>query len=361
MKKKGLIVATIVMVLVLAVSLTTATYAWFTTSSQTTIDSIGIKAAAGADVKIGVKTDNTYTAGASADAFVSGSVNFTADILNHDKGTWAGDAGLGFELSTNLTLNEIAKATGYGTPAEFTYTEDGTVMNEDGHFYLATDGEYYACPTDAGNLSDGKTYSRTVTTGTGEAAQFVPGTSTGKQIVKASGNGPDDNYDKSSVEAATINTDYLHFVLGLAASKEGITSISLNMIVNPGASGTTLGVEGALYFYYKIDNGSWNTVEVYSSYSYTTTKSTISTGKTIGAALNEYYSTTTYSDDTMLNDGYKVVAVTIGDGLTELTVDQVHQIEFYIFYDGTDDDCVNAALGSECEVLFQVTDTEVTA
>ena len=38
MKKKGLIIATIVMVLVLAVSLTTATYAWFTLSDVTKID-----------------------------------------------------------------------------------------------------------------------------------------------------------------------------------------------------------------------------------------------------------------------------------------------------------------------------------
>ena len=363
MKKRGLIVATIVMVLVLAVSLTTATYAWFTTSSQTTIDSIGIKAAAGADVKIGVKTNNTYTEGASADAFVSGSVNFTADINNQDKGTWAGDAGLGFELNTNLTLDAIAKATGYGTPAEFTYTviPGSTAATHNVKGYYWKDGETYrACPGTPAP-ADGAYYSRDVKTGTGEAAKFVPGTSADKQIVKASGNGPDDKYDKSSVEAATINTDYLHFVLGLAASKEGITSISLNMIVNPGQRGTTLGVEGALYFYYKIDDGSWEKVEVYEGHSYTTTKSTISTGKTIGEALNAYYSTDTYSDDTMLNDGYEVVAVKIGDGSTPLTVDQVYQIEFYIFYDGTDADCVNAALGSECEVLFQVTDTEVTA
>ena len=42
MKKKGLIVATIVMVLVLAVSLTTATYAWFTASASAVKQTKGV-------------------------------------------------------------------------------------------------------------------------------------------------------------------------------------------------------------------------------------------------------------------------------------------------------------------------------
>ena len=37
MKKKGLIISTVVMVVVLIASLTTATYAWFTASNKTEI------------------------------------------------------------------------------------------------------------------------------------------------------------------------------------------------------------------------------------------------------------------------------------------------------------------------------------
>ena len=83
MKKKGLIVATIVMVLVLAVSLTTATYAWFTQSNVTTIDGFGIEVAASAAVNIGLKKNNTYDAQASADAFVSGTVNWIYEYVEH--------------------------------------------------------------------------------------------------------------------------------------------------------------------------------------------------------------------------------------------------------------------------------------
>ena len=373
MKKKGLIVATIVMVLVLAVSLTTATYAWFTTTSQTTIDSINIKAAAGADIKIGMSTTNAYKAGASADAFVSGSVTFAADGSTPDKGTWTGESGLGFELNTNLTLDSIAKATGYGTPAEFTYTvipgSTAATHNVEGFYYK--EGETYkACPATPAP-ADGEYYSRAVKALTGTAAQFVPGTSADEQIVKASGAGA--VLDNASVEAATINKDYLHFVLGVASSKDNIDTITLSMFVNPGTNKTTLGVESALYFYYNIDNKGWTKVEVYDgtaggdNYHYTTVKENMTnTASTIGAALNAYYDSigvtdTNYQDTTVLNDGYAMINVVVGTVGDALTTDEVHQIEFYIFYDGTDADCVNAALGSECEVLFSVTNTTITA
>ena len=376
MKKKGLIVATIVMVLVLAVSLTTATYAWFTTTSQTTIDSINIKAAAGADIKIGMSTTNAYKAGASADAFVSGSVNFAADGNTPDKGAWTGESGLGFELNTNLTLDAIAKATGYGTPAEFTYTviPESTAATHNVEGFYWKDGETYkACPKTPAP-ADGEYYSREVKSLTGTAEQFVPGTSTGKQIVKASGAGA--VLDNASVEIATINKDYLHFVLGVASSKDNIDTITLSMFVNPGTNKTTLGVEAALYFYYNIDNTGWEEVEVYNgdpvdgggkNYHYTTVKENMTnTASTIGAALNAYYtsigvSDTNYQDTTVLNDGYAMINVVVGTVGDALTADEVHQIEFYIFYDGTDADCVNAALGSECEVLFSVTNTTITA
>ena len=72
MKKKGLIVATIVMVLVLAVSLTTATYAWFTTSDSTSIEGFNLTVVAGNAMNIGLNKQGytSYSAGATADNFV---------------------------------------------------------------------------------------------------------------------------------------------------------------------------------------------------------------------------------------------------------------------------------------------------
>ena len=55
MKKKGLIISTVVMVVVLIASLTTATYAWFTAASSVVVDSIKLEVTSDANVNVGVK------------------------------------------------------------------------------------------------------------------------------------------------------------------------------------------------------------------------------------------------------------------------------------------------------------------
>ena len=56
MKKKGLIISTVVMVVVLIASLTTATYAWFTAADSVKVDSISLSVKSSAKVNVGVKT-----------------------------------------------------------------------------------------------------------------------------------------------------------------------------------------------------------------------------------------------------------------------------------------------------------------
>lgn len=53
MKKKGLIISTVVMVIVLIASLTTATYAWFSSTSQAVVGDIGMSATAAEGLVIG--------------------------------------------------------------------------------------------------------------------------------------------------------------------------------------------------------------------------------------------------------------------------------------------------------------------
>ena len=58
----------------------------------------------------------------------------------------------------------------------------------------------------------------------------------------------------------------------------------------------------------------------------------------------------------ILNDGWKEVTITISPSSTTFTKNtEIHQIEFYIYYDGADSDCITEALGSTCEVIFMVT------
>ena len=68
MKKKGLIISTVVMVVVLIASLTTATFAWFTAETQTKIDGFDIEVAAGSAVVVGFKSGENWNQLAAAGA-----------------------------------------------------------------------------------------------------------------------------------------------------------------------------------------------------------------------------------------------------------------------------------------------------
>ncbi|MBP3291210.1 MAG: hypothetical protein J6M26_02045 [Clostridia bacterium] len=143
MKKKGLIVATIVMVLVLAVSLTTATYAWFTSDAQATIDNLSIKATAIEGVEIAVKTKNNsgvYTTGYTFGDLAYSTeenINWTSTEENDGFGSL-----LDFDAVDlgNIT-NAVTKAT--DTTLEVYSPEDVTVgvTPVDGMYTISTDGK----------------------------------------------------------------------------------------------------------------------------------------------------------------------------------------------------------------------------
>ena len=75
MKKKGLIISTVVMVVVLIASLTTATYAWFSTQAQAKITNISVTTASTEGLQIGVITSitETYTSG-----YTYGNISYSA-------------------------------------------------------------------------------------------------------------------------------------------------------------------------------------------------------------------------------------------------------------------------------------------
>jgi len=68
MKKKGLIISTVVMVVVLIASLTTATYAWFSSQAQAEITNVSVYTKATDGLQVAVKTTDTQS-------FSSGWVN----------------------------------------------------------------------------------------------------------------------------------------------------------------------------------------------------------------------------------------------------------------------------------------------
>lgn len=134
MKKKGLIISTVVMVVVLIASLTTATYAWFSAQAQATVDDLAIKTEAATGLQLAM----TQTEKSTAQIF-SGDLTYTT-------GQWGGNEGWGTYLGfSSIDVGSISHATtplkendkvqifvGYEKPAE------GTTFSSTTDYYTAT-------------------------------------------------------------------------------------------------------------------------------------------------------------------------------------------------------------------------------
>lgn len=99
MKKRGLIVSTIVMVVVLAIAVTTATYAWFSSTADAEVKNINVSTVAAEGLQIAVN--------AGSGTYVAGEIDYTS-------GAWSGSvAGFGsFVDFANITTesdNSISK------------------------------------------------------------------------------------------------------------------------------------------------------------------------------------------------------------------------------------------------------------
>ena len=110
MKKKGLIISTVVMVVVLIASLTTATYAWFSSQASATVDDLTITTKAADGLQIAM-TNNEGT----VTDIVSGNLDYT------EAGKWQGDvtdwgSSLGFD---GIQIGEITDAVTYYTAEKY--------------------------------------------------------------------------------------------------------------------------------------------------------------------------------------------------------------------------------------------------
>ena len=106
MKKKGLIISTVVMVVVLIASLTTATYAWFSVSASATIDNISINTQASDGLVIA-----SYDPSASSLELYSGEVvaKNASDFETSKNKFWGADAAAGFGTELSLTADDSGK------------------------------------------------------------------------------------------------------------------------------------------------------------------------------------------------------------------------------------------------------------
>lgn len=346
MKKKGLIVATIVMVLVLAVSLTTATYAWFTQTSSSSIENIEVSVSSGSNIAIGLTKTGTYASNAIDTSFVSGSLTWAAETQ------WGGTSnteGMSGTVDTNLTLDGITQAVSTATAA----TSSGV--------------------PDAANLQ-----------------------LTNSTFIKANGNA-DGTVIADSIEAAVENADYLHFTLGMLPTISTVDYYTLNITVASTDAKSIMGMMAGLHVMFRVNNETkvvsettvpaWHNIDLGGNKNYSTKKALSSDLRTLSdtygegstaslkyaVTLNAYNSDSTLetitgngaTTSTAIKAGSSNIAIRFNPKATSEANTTVHgtdagdinQVEIYIYYVGSDSDCRKEALiGSSAVVYFTIVD-----
>ena len=329
MKKKGLIVATIVMVLVLAVSLTTATYAWFTASAEAEIETIALTVGESPNLLVGVKNK---AIGSTTAAYA----DYSTGTMTHNGTVWSGDAGLGAgnidfsEQLYNDSTNDwaLGKAVSY-TKNAISYTDPETSTTEEK---------------------------------VGQNSWF-----------KALGSA--DDYTASTVEPAANGVDYIDVTFIVAVGKaDAVNQTYLKLTVTPSAGASNLGMAAALHFFIAVGNaGEAETAFVPVTYTIdagtTANDYTTNPGNTLSAYQGKVYSNG-WSDDVEVGEydstnGTWTLYVPIHSYSATAykpQFDTSKQVRLIIWVEGSDDSCVTANAGTSAtiDISFVEETTQVT-
>lgn len=323
MKKKGLIISTVVMVVVLIASLTTATYAWFTQSSVTTIEGFNLTVEASTAVSIGLKKNCTYTAaadGLSQDLFVNGECTFSGAAGTLAGSSWGGTAGLGPAIQHNIKYDKVLGAVGVTTEPDLTALTEintskfPTTLAADAKIVRAVKGE-------DGKLSDvALAVANGYTVGSGEGAQ-------------------------------TLMADYAYLFLGVTpakALKEGSNNVYI--VVQANGNGSTLGLAAAMHVAYRLNGeAEWHDVDVFDAAglhqadSRTNQNAIVEVPMDLTNNLNGLEGTA--AGDPIKTTFPRAQMVTIPLEQYAMGATNIDQLELVIYMAGSDGDCVDAAKG----------------
>ena len=324
MKKKGLIISTVVMVVVLIAALTTATYAWFTTTNKTTISGFNLQVVASNALNIGVKNNLSaaYSADDTSTAFRSGTCTFSnATDGSLNSGTWDGDDGLGATLDHQIVFGDMDRAVGFVAASE-------TVAN--------------------GMLS--------------EKATVMPSDPSTSQIIIAN---KGEGATLSNVELAKANNDseggnadYAYLWLGVSPNKALAEGAKLHVFVQSVGGGNNIGIAAAVHVAYRVNNATegWTDVDAFAqkggtAHTYASTKAS--------AKVKLPVDTDEFGKKDTEVQGMADVSI----GLTAKEVGVMDQVQLVIYLAGADSDCVDAAKGVSAKIgiYFETKDAEATA
>ena len=337
MKKKGLIISTVVMVVVLIASLTTATYAWFTTSTRTTLQGFNVSVVAGNAVNIGVKADNKHKVNPADGDFRSGSVTYANGVAGQlgANGEWTGNNGLGASVTHNIVWGAQSKAVGAVNAAN--NTNPSTTASNYG--FIGTGKFDKASTATVGKANnpgkDNKTFLNAANKGQNDA--------TLDNVTAAYPNltpGPQDGEPTSG--------DYAYLFLGVSPTQE-LTSNELVLLLDgTNSQMNTIGMLAAVHVAYRITKSDatavtteWTEVEFFE-------------GKTQADSLvNATLTNTSWADayqtayDAAAPNSKASAIVISGLSTQQGAIDQ---IELIVYLAGADDDCIDNAKGASGEI-----------
>ena len=325
MKKKGLIISTVVMVVVLIASLTTATYAWFTASGSASVSDITFKVSAASDLVIGVSKTNSIVTNPQWASFVSDETEYNATVGDGNRGTWTGVTdGLGLSVNTGLQLDGISKAV-------YTFTHvsgEGTTLTGTPTDYTKGDGTSVTKGFD-------------VTNGT---------------ALLASGNGS--TISEGTYEAAVRNNNYLDVAFGVSAAKSDVLSFGCLVTIDNNNTSSSLGMNAAIHVAYSYDGTNYTELDVYGNSRAGDPISGLTAPTAPKATIGE--KSVPYESPTITGfaKGDATVWIPLQDAndaasYAKTGIEGVKQLHLIIYICGPDSDCVtNAEASSLIKIEF---------
>ncbi len=312
MKKKGLIISTVVMVVVLIASLTTATYAWFTAASTVQVNPISLAVRSETNVQVGVKYQNFNVAN-DATNYYNNSITATS---TDNTVSWNGtDTGLGSTLEfpeLKLGGSNAIGTSNYGSnwSAEAAKVDDVTA--------------FLAKNTVVDNANNNKKY---IVAARGKA-----------NTAAATGNKTTIDYSNDGVKLAAANKDYLNATIGVAANRTGVNGFYAKITVLTDGLDKTLGVNAAIHFVIRLGD-KYIDVQPFGNLRYNTViNNTTITGEN-GGKLKVVDATKAQSEF------YFWIGQKTGNNTYKNDLTEIVDFDIYTYIDGTDDDCVLTSKG----------------
>ena len=311
MKKKGLIISTVVMVVVLIASLTTATYAWFTAVESVKVNTIQLSVKSNANVNVGVKVGSTSTTNDYMYETISRDETDLTDI-NQVKWT-GGTTGLGSVLTFNDLQLGSKNAIGAGTVAT------GSSDN--------------------------------ITPGTVDSSTNVlsPQTITNNKIIQAPAKSSSSaDPDLTKVELAKANVDYLDATIGVEANQNDVKGMFAKVVVKTKDSKATLGMNAAVHFIFSIGSNKYDIEPFGTGLNYKTTKN--EQAATTANAVPNKKSYVTYDSTAKQLTATFYVWISTSDTAFATGGAAIKDFRIMAYLAGADADCNSNAIGTSCDI-----------